>query len=496
VSGTSAVTSGKGAIAAAIALCFAGLLSGACERGGVPAAGDAAASKGGAAVTPVAAANRIDIQDGDRIVWLGDSITHHAQYTQYLETFFVTRYPHWNLEFQNAGIAGDRVGDVMARYPDDAFAQAADLVVVLLGMNDGGFRRYRDQIGDTFRNDLSELLDAIAGNQSQALVVSPTVYDVHAEWRDQLRDGEETGYDDPKLLGYDAVMERFCEMSRKLAADRSLPFADVRSPLLEVMKKERVDDASSSLIPDSLHPSPAGHAIMAVTILREAFEDFPLVSDVRIELNDDDSAAPWAVNSGDAELTDVSAERDANGISKLTFRLLEKSLPWHVPEEARAGFDAADGTSFNRQWLRVEGLPRGRFALSIDSAVVGIFSSSALEVGFDLGKSTYTPQHQQAARVAELNRLRNSGPVRSMQDWRVDHKNRLAAIEAASAETDKAQLLTELDEWLPMFKQAISDLGDQADELWREMREAAQPVKHVYRLHRLSDDYRPFGDSN
>ncbi len=487
----SAVASGDCAVAAAIALCVAGVLTTGCEPKVTP----------GERVAPPAsvdqsAARRIELQDGDRVVWLGDSITHHAQFTQYLETFFVTRYPHWNLEFQNAGIAGDRAGDVLARYPDDDFAQQADLAVVLLGMNDGGFRRYRDEIGDTFREDLSTLLDRIGGNGSRALVVSPTVYDVEAEWRDQLRDGEAVGYDDPKLLGYDAVMERFRGMSQTLAADRGLAFVDVRGPLLEAMKKDRAGDASFSLIPDSLHPSPAGHAIMAVTILREAFAGIPPVSDVEIVLNHDDPAAPWVVCAKHAQVSDSASQIDEQGITSLTFHLLENSLPWRVPDEAVDGFAAAGGTALNRQMLKIKGLPSASFALSIDESVVGIFTSTALEIGVDLGKSSYTPQQQQAALVAEVNRLRNSGPVRSMQDWRVDRKNRLAALAATDVEADKAQLLTGLNEWLPMFEQAISDLSKQADEMWQEMRTAARPVKHVYKLQRLTAGYRPFGDGN
>ncbi len=488
MSSASAATSGERAIAAAIALFVAGFLAGGCEQKVAPA-GDVAQES---AVRH--ASKRVEIGDGDRVVWLGDSITHHAQFTQYLETFFVTRYPHWNLEFRNAGVAGDRAGDVLARYPTDEFAQQADLAVVLLGMNDGGFRRYRDEIGETFRNDLRALLEGITGNGSQTLVVSPTVYDVEAEWRDQLRDGEAVGYDDLKLLGYDAVMERFRQMSETIAADRGLAFVDVRGPLLEAMKKGRAGDASFSLIPDSLHPSPAGHALMAVTILREAFGDFPPVSDVEIALNHDDPAAPWVVCTDNAEVSACASELGENGITSLTFHLLEKSLPWRVPDEAQGGFNAANGSSLNRQMLKIQGLPSARFALSIDDSVIGIFTSTALEIGIDLGNSSYTPQREQAAQVAELNRLRNSGPVRSMQDWRVDHRNRLAAMAASSDEVEKAQLETEFDEWLPSFEQAIGDLSKQADELWQKMPGAAQPVERVYKMQRLMDGYRPFGD--
>src|SRR5690242_15012298 len=38
--------------------------------------------------------DKLDLKDGDTVVFLGDSITHQCLYTQYLEDFFYTRYPN------------------------------------------------------------------------------------------------------------------------------------------------------------------------------------------------------------------------------------------------------------------------------------------------------------------------------------------------------------------------------------------------------------------
>ena len=43
---------------------------------------------------------------GDRIVFLGDSITEQYQYSSYIELYLTTRFPNWNLTFINAGIGG------------------------------------------------------------------------------------------------------------------------------------------------------------------------------------------------------------------------------------------------------------------------------------------------------------------------------------------------------------------------------------------------------
>ena len=47
------------------------------------------------------AGRRLDLQDGDTLVFCGDSITHKCLYTQYVETYFYTRYPQRRITFDN-----------------------------------------------------------------------------------------------------------------------------------------------------------------------------------------------------------------------------------------------------------------------------------------------------------------------------------------------------------------------------------------------------------
>ena len=54
--------------------------------------------------TPLA---KIELDDGQCLVFLGDSITHQCLYTQYVEDYFYTRMPHKRPRFHNAGVGGD-----------------------------------------------------------------------------------------------------------------------------------------------------------------------------------------------------------------------------------------------------------------------------------------------------------------------------------------------------------------------------------------------------
>ncbi len=49
---------------------------------------------------------RLNLRDGDGIVFYGDSITHQRLYTQYLADYFYTRFPNLRLRLHNAGVSG------------------------------------------------------------------------------------------------------------------------------------------------------------------------------------------------------------------------------------------------------------------------------------------------------------------------------------------------------------------------------------------------------
>src|SRR5829696_7424033 len=44
-----------------------------------------------------------------RVLVLGDSITHGGQYVEYIEAYFVTRFPDRHLEFINVGLPSETV---------------------------------------------------------------------------------------------------------------------------------------------------------------------------------------------------------------------------------------------------------------------------------------------------------------------------------------------------------------------------------------------------
>lgn len=83
-----------------------------------------------------AVAPKLELKDNDVWVMAGDSITAQRMHTNYIESFYRTRYPKLNLHFRNSGIGGNRTGSVLARFDYDIAAWKPTVVSVELGMND------------------------------------------------------------------------------------------------------------------------------------------------------------------------------------------------------------------------------------------------------------------------------------------------------------------------------------------------------------------------
>ena len=124
--------------------------------------------------------SRMELKDGDAIVFLGDSITHQCLYTQYLENFFYTRYPTKRFRFHNAGVGGAKAWDALQRFDKDVAAYKPKYVTVLLGMNDGRYQPFDKQTFETYRKDMQAVIAAIKKTGATPILMTPTMFDSRA----------------------------------------------------------------------------------------------------------------------------------------------------------------------------------------------------------------------------------------------------------------------------------------------------------------------------
>lgn len=345
------------------------------------------------ALSTVALAQDFALRDGDSVVFYGDSITDQRLYTTFAETFVLTRFPKMNVRFVHSGWGGDRVtggggGNIDLRLKRDVLPYKPTVMTIMLGMNDGRYRAFDPR---TFK-DFSAGYEAIVRNVKTALpglritAIEPSPYD------DVTRPPTFDG-------GYNAVLVRYAQFIRELASREQLSVADLNTPVVAMLEKAKAKDAKTAerIIPDRIHPGPAGHLIMAEGLLK-SWGAPAIVTDVEI-----DGASRQVKRSTNTTVTMGDG---------LTWTQLDGALPMPIDASKDPVLGLAVTSSdfieaLNRQALKVTGLAAGSYALKIDGETVGSFSSAALAEGINLA-TLPTPMAKQAAEVHALTLKHNN----------------------------------------------------------------------------------------
>ena len=385
------------------------------------------------------------LKDGDRVVFYGDSITDQRLYSTFTESYVVTRFPSLNVAFTHSGWGGDRVsggggGPIDTRLSRDVFPYKPTVITIMLGMNDGGYRAYDPAIFNNYKTGFEHILDSIKASaaESRVTLIQPSPYDDVT--RAPLFEG-----------GYNAVLLRYSDYLKSLAQTRHLDLADLNTPVTAMLKKaaETDKEQAQKILPDRVHPAPAGHLIMAEALLK-AWHATPLVSDVTLD-----------VSTGKVIARNAKVEQTPGSFSWTT---TESALPLPIDPKDKL-MDLAVKSSdlieaLDQEMLRVTGLAAGKWELSIDALPVGTFTADALAKGINLA-TLNTPMLKQSLDVHRLT---------------VKHNN----IHFTSWRTIQTGLATDAS---PYTKQNAMYALDKLDnELVAEQRAAAQPRAHRYGL--------------
>ncbi|MCX7799722.1 MAG: SGNH/GDSL hydrolase family protein [Fimbriimonadales bacterium] len=201
------------------------------------------------------------LQNGQTVLFQGDSITDCGRdrndpaslgfgYAMMVGAWVGASHPDLGIRFLNRGISGDRVKDLEARWERDAIELRPDWLSILIGINDV-WRRYDandpttvDAFQATYRRILQRAADA---NIQNLVLLEPFVLpfpEDRCAWREDL---------DPKI---DAV--------RCLARE----FGAIYVPLDGLFASAAARREPSFWAPDGVHPSAAGHALIAQAWLR------------------------------------------------------------------------------------------------------------------------------------------------------------------------------------------------------------------------------------
>lgn len=343
---------------------------------------------------------------GDRIAFLGNSITDGGHYHSYIWLYYMTRFPAQRIDIFNAGIGGDVIKMMYDRLDDDVLSHRPNVIVLTFGMNDTDYGIYlqpdaeklsEDRVKTSYTNYLlmEKRLKALPSIR-KILLTSPP-FDETAKLKS------------PGYPGKNAAMLKINAFMKASAEKNHWGFVDLNAPMSAINLREQAKDSAFSLQGTGrIHPEQDGHMVMAYLFLKAQGWAGREVADVKI-----DAASKNVQSARNCKITNLAA-----GAGSVSFDYLAASLPYPIDTfvshggwgETKTQADALKVIpfiqEFNREMLAVNGLADGNYALNIDGEKIGQWTAGELAEGINLAVQTNTPQYRQAMTIMYMNEER------------------------------------------------------------------------------------------
>jgi lysophospholipase L1-like esterase len=213
----------------------------------------------GFAFTTAQSANRAaPLKKGERIVFLGDSITAGGVgkqgYITLIKNSIKEKHADLGIEIFGAGVSGNKVPDLQKRLEKDVLAKKPTIVFIYIGINDvwhGENDPKRGTPKDKFEDGLKEIIGKIQAGGARVVLCTPSV--IGEKGTNKL----------------DAQLDEYSDLSRKVAKETKSDLCDLRKAFVDHLKKNNPDDkASGILTTDRVHLNEAGNRLVAQTMLK------------------------------------------------------------------------------------------------------------------------------------------------------------------------------------------------------------------------------------
>ena len=316
-------------------------------------------------------------EKGERVVFVGNSITHGGHYHSFIWLYYMTRFPDQPITIMNAGIGGESAWDIKDRLDYDVFDRKPTYVTLTFGMNDTGYDVYmKDNAKELSEERIAKSLESyreieerlLAKNKITKVLIGGSPYDETSRFNHFILHGKN-----------DAIL-KIIDAQRASAKKNDWGFVDFNQPMRELSLKEQEKDSTFTFCRiDRIHPDNDGQMVMAYLFLKAQGLAGNEVSSVSI----------------DAHRSSIMARKNCkvsklkkNG-SNLTFDYLAEALPYPLDSVSRSGWGSKRSQrdamqlvpfmeEFNQERFQVTNLEKGTYRLTIDNQFIDDFSAEQL----------------------------------------------------------------------------------------------------------------------
>lgn len=201
------------------------------------------------------------IQDGQTIVFIGDSITDCSRRNEHMPLgngyvrmaidLITARYPQLSIRYYNRGINGNTCVDLRDRWDDDLISLKPDWVSVMVGIND--LHRFRAEDPamhvppEKYRAAYENILTRTAQKTSAKLVLLDPFYVSASTNQHSLRT---------------EILSRLGDYI-SVVTDMAEKFDAIHVPLHAIFQQHLQYRTADAFGPEPVHPDTAGHMVIA-----------------------------------------------------------------------------------------------------------------------------------------------------------------------------------------------------------------------------------------
>jgi lysophospholipase L1-like esterase len=202
----------------------------------------------------------VSLKKGDRIVFLGDSITaggvRPKGYVTLIKNALNEKHKDLDIQIIGAGISGNKVPDLQRRVDRDVIAKKPTLVFIYIGINDvwhGERDPRRGTPKDKFEAGLKEVIAKIQKAGANVILCTPTVIG-------EKNDGSNRN---------DSKLDEYADVSRRVAREMKIPLCDLRKAFIAYLKEHNSKNQEKGILTtDRVHLNDAGNKLVAETMLK------------------------------------------------------------------------------------------------------------------------------------------------------------------------------------------------------------------------------------
>ncbi len=314
-------------------------------------------------------AEKFSLKDGERVLFVGNSLFENDLPYGYLELALTTRWPDRNVTFRNIGWAGDNVfGEARSYFTNPPtpyellLKQITDAKPTLVFVAYGGIEAYAGEEGiPDFTKGLQALIDTITRLGAKTVLLSPIPLFFTPMATESVNDRNEM------LAQYTATISQ-------IAASRGTLFMDIFNPLKELGKTIPVSD-------NGFHLNEAGYCQLAMVL------DKQLGGTSRAQLVSIDVPKKGSATSETAKMLKSGLD---NAI--LQFEMESDFLPLPVPQSSTS-------QPISTPLLVITGLKKGSYALTADGLAVASASANQWVEGVVIRQG---PDFAEAKRLKDM----------------------------------------------------------------------------------------------